>query len=124
MKILVCGSRHWEDRALIARTLADKGCGYAPVKVIHGDCRGADRMAGEYAEHQGCSVFKFPADWTKYGRAAGPIRNQQMLDEGKPDLVLAFHDDIERSKGTKDMVIRARNAGIPVEIISHASQDQ
>jgi hypothetical protein len=64
--------------------------------------------------------MEYPAQWHKYGRAAGPIRNQQMLAEGKPDLVLAFHDDIDGSRGTKDMVNRARRAGVKVEVISHA----
>ena len=52
-------------------------------------------------------VIKFPAEWDKYGKAAGVLRNQQMLDEGYPDLVVYFHKDLENSKGTKDMVTRA-----------------
>lgn len=84
--------------------------------VIEGDARGADRLAGEWAEEQGEQPLRFPADWEKYGRAAGPIRNQQMLDEGRPDLVLAFSRDITKSKGTKDMVTRAHKAGLPVYI--------
>lgn len=61
----------------------------------------------------------FPAKWKEFGRAAGPIRNQQMLDEGKPELVLAFHDDLENSKGTKDMVGRAMKADLPVILYTH-----
>jgi hypothetical protein len=64
----------------------------------------------------GLPVESFPADWEQYGRAAGPIRNQQML-EAKPDRVFAFHEDLEHSKGTGDMVRRARKAGVPVEVI-------
>ena len=52
-------------------------------------------------------VIKFPAEWDKYGKAAGVLRNQQMLDDGHPDLVVYFHKDLENSKGTKDMVTRA-----------------
>ena len=59
-------------------------------------------------------VLAFPADWDKYHKAAGHIRNQQMLTEGKPTLVLAFHHDLARSKGTKDMVRRALKAGLAV----------
>ena len=58
------------------------------------------------------NIIKFPADWNKYGKAAGVLRNQQMLDEGHPDLVVYFHKDIENSKGTKDMIIRAIDANI------------
>jgi hypothetical protein len=61
-------------------------------------------------------VRKFPADWKKHGPSAGPKRNQQMLDEGKPGIVYVFHDDIESSKGSKDMKRRAEKAGIKVNI--------
>lgn len=50
------------------------------------------------------------ADWSKYGKAAGPMRNQKMLDEYKPDLVVA----LPGGRGTADMVSRARVAGVEV----------
>jgi hypothetical protein len=58
--------------------------------VIEGDAHGADRMAGEWARRHGVENTKFCADWDRLGRKAGPIRNQLMLDEGRPDLVVAF----------------------------------
>lgn len=82
-----------------------------------GEARGADRLAAEAARRLGIPshrILRFPAKWGKYGKAAGPIRNQQMLDEGKPTLVLAYHNDLENSKGTKDMVSRAEAAGVTV----------
>lgn len=63
------------------------------------------------------NVEKYPADWEKYGKVAGPIRNQQMLDEGKPDVVYAFTDDLSNSRGTADMCRRANKAGVPVYVI-------
>ena len=78
--------------------------------VIEGDARGADRMAGEWAQCHGVQNLKFRAEWEKLGRKAGPIRNQLMLDEGRPDLVVAFPG----GRGTADMVRRARAAGIDV----------
>ena len=60
----------------------------------------------------------FPADWKTFGKAAGPIRNRKMLDEGLPDVVIAFHEDIERSKGTKNMISQACEQGIDVILIS------
>jgi hypothetical protein len=57
----------------------------------------------------------FYADWDKHGRAAGPIRNQQMLDEGKPDLVVAFL--LPQGSGTLDMIRRTEKAGIEVRVI-------
>jgi len=68
--------------------------------------------------------MSFPADWKSYGKGAGPIRNQLMLDEGKPDLVLAFHNDISSSRGTADMIRRAKKHGISYEIISEDSVSQ
>jgi hypothetical protein len=92
------------------------------IAIIEGNARGADTMAGVYATTWGLGLEVYPANWKKYNKAAGPIRNQQMLDEGKPDLVLAFHDNIDKSKGTKDMVARAEKAGIEVRIITHGGK--
>lgn len=86
--------------------------GHAPV-VVHGAARGADSLSGEVAEELGCTVEVYPADWLKYGKAAGPIRNKQMLDTG-PDVVLAFHDDLENSKGTRHCVTEAEKRGLEV----------
>tara|TARA_Y100000310_G_scaffold244963_1_gene249880 strand:+ start:4034 stop:4294 length:261 start_codon:yes stop_codon:yes gene_type:complete len=80
---------------------------------------GADQMARQVCTELGIKVERFPADWHLYGRAAGVLRNQQMLDEGKPDLVLAFHDELESSKGTADMVRRAKKAGVEVRYFTH-----
>ena len=78
--------------------------------IIHGAAKGADSLASEWAALNEVKEEVFPADWKTHGRAAGPIRNQQMLDEGKPDLVIAFPG----GRGTADMVKRARKAGIEV----------
>ncbi len=109
MRVLVCGDRHWVDKNAIVAALArlDK-----VDIVIEGEARGADTLAREVAEEFNIPVLAFPADWNKYGRAAGPIRNRQMLDEGKPDLVIAFHSNIVESRGTKNMLEQARSRGI------------
>src|SRR5260221_1975327 len=94
------------------------------VRVIHGGARGADRLAGYAAKSLGLGLEEYPADW-KLGKAAGVIRNQQMLEillqcsNPEMNLVLAFHDDLENSKGTKDMVERAKKAGIRIKHYSH-----
>ena len=113
MRALICGSRTWDDSIPIRIVLY----GLAPTVLIHGGAPGADTLADNRAEDMGLDILCFPADWKKYGRAAGPIRNQQMLDEGKPDVVFAFTDDLATSKGTADMVRRARKAGLPVYVI-------
>ena len=117
-RVLVCGDRDWDDVEFMYDEL-DKLADIANPHIIHGAARGADRIAGEWAKSRMVPVRPFPADWDQYGKAAGPIRNQQMLDEGKPDLVMAFHNDIENSKGTRDMVRRARKADIEVKVFSN-----
>jgi hypothetical protein len=84
--------------------------------IIHGDARGADSLAGGLAKLLGMFVIPVTAKWDIYGKAAGPIRNRQMLALG-PDLVLAFHNDIENSLGTKNMVTIARKQGVFTEVI-------
>lgn len=74
-------------------------------------------MGGDAAVRLGIPVLSFPADWRKHGRSAGPIRNRTQFREGRPTLGLAFHDFIENSKGTKDMVSVMRSAGVPVQVI-------
>lgn len=82
----------------------------AGIEIIHGGAKGADLWADYWAVHNFCPVHEFKADWDKHGKSAGPIRNQQMLDEGKPDLVIAFPG----GRGTEDMKARARKAGVKV----------
>ncbi len=121
-RILVCGDRDWTDKQLICDVLMDFWWERGDCVVIEGDCRGADQMAGAIAEMMGMEVKKFPADWDKYHKGAGPIRNQQMLDEGKPDIVLAFHSNIGESKGTMDMIRRANKAGLVVTLYPSKEQ--
>lgn len=114
MLVLVCGDRNWTDRKKVADRLAILP---QDTIVIHGACRGADQIAGEEAKKLGFIVHEFPADWSKYGKMAGPVRNSQMLAE-KPDLVLAFHPNLNESKGTADTVRKARVARMTVEVIT------
>lgn len=81
--------------------------------VIEGGAKGADTIAYDESERIGMVVQVYPARWDLYGRAAGPIRNHAMLEEN-PDLVLAFHSDITKSKGTFDTIREAKRRGIPV----------
>jgi len=110
-RVLVCGGRDYRDMTTVTRWLDV----LAPGLVIHGAARGADECAWRWACRSFVPDKAFPADWKKHGRAAGPIRNQKMLDEGKPDLVVAFPG----GRGTADMVARARSAGVLViEVLS------
>lgn len=116
MRVLICGGRNWKDKAMIVAEL--KALNRVEV-VIEGECRGADRLGKSAAIQLNIPVLPCPADWTKYGKSAGSIRNRQMLNEGKPDLVLAFHDNIDESKGTRNMMEIASNDGIEVRLFAH-----
>lgn len=107
LRMLVCGGRDFDDRWLMEATLANFG---SDVILAHGGARGADRMAGDYAKSRGWDVAVFQADWTKHGKAAGPIRNRHMLHAFRPDIVVAFPG----GRGTADMVAIARKAGVVV----------
>lgn len=115
MRVLVCGGRGWRETKVMVKRLAALPPG--PHVLIHGDCRGADRMGAEIGKAMGWHIDPYPADWDRYGTAAGPIRNRQMLREGRPDLVLAFHHDLTRSTGTADMVAISLKVGLEVEWI-------
>jgi F420-dependent methylenetetrahydromethanopterin dehydrogenase len=121
VKVLVCGSRTWNDHLPVWLFLAGIKATNpdAVVRVCHGTAQGADTYAGEAAEQLGLEVSTFRADWTTHGRAAGPIRNKRMLDEFEPHIVVAFSEH-PITKGTKHMVSIAREADIPVYVIGHA----
>lgn len=111
MRVIVCGGRNYTDRDRIHNTLLALNSELGPFKcVIHGDATGADHEGMLWAEMMGIPHSPFRPDWHAQGRAAGPIRNQRMIDEGKPDLVIAFPG----GRGTQDMIDRARVAGVPV----------
>lgn len=123
-RVMICGDRNWTNYARILACV-QKAHTTTPIDVvIEGECRGADKMGRRAAEAIGLSVeagsiLTFPAQWDKYPNgAAGPIRNQQQLDEGKPTEVWAFHNNLETSIGTKDMVNRALRAGLDVYVIT------
>jgi hypothetical protein len=110
-RLLVCGRRDWKNRDQVLQWIKWLN----PKTVIHGGARGADTFAGEAARALDKEVIVFPANWKTQGKAAGAIRNQQMLDEGKPDRCLAFDDG--QGRGTADMIRRCRSAGIPVIVV-------
>lgn len=110
MRVLVCGGRDYVDAKaafLALNILHAKRCVTA---LIHGGARGADSLGAAWATNNGIRTEKFAADWAAHGKGAGHIRNQRMLVEGEPELVVAFPG----GRGTADMVRRAKAAGVPV----------
>jgi hypothetical protein len=126
VKILVCGGRKYQDELAITRALRE--CGAFNTAVVYGDARnvllhgaapGADSIAARVAARLGWEVRKYRAKWDVDGLAAGPLRNQQMLDENDDiDLVLVFPG----GKGTADMVRRAKRRGLDVREPAAAHQ--
>jgi len=114
MKILVCGGRTYNDYTTLSETL-DTLHSLVPITwVIHGDAAGADRLSGDWAFANSIPQQKYPADWDKHGRAAGPIRNTKMLSDN-PDieLVVSFPGGI----GTANMLKQARAKGIKIKSV-------
>ena len=110
MRVLVCGGRDYTHHQSLFDAL-DLIHQETPItRIIHGAARGADRLAGGWAEQNNVPCTTFPADWQNLGLRAGPMRNRQMLRYGQPDLVVAFSG----GSGTEDMKHAAQAAGVKV----------
>lgn len=117
-RVVVYGGRDFYDEHWLKQELCDlvwQRGRFAEVPkqvrtIIHGGAPGVDRMAGSFGIGCGLNVIEFKADWAKHGKAAGPIRNEQMRVDGRPNLGVAFPG----GRGTADMTRRLRDAGIPV----------
>ena len=110
MKVLVTGGRDFDDQNLVDTTL-NRLHNESPIQyLIHGAAKGADQAAGDWARVNNVHEIKCPSDWRRYGRAAGPIRNKSMLDNHRPDLLVAFPG----GKGTAHMIELARKAGLKI----------
>jgi YspA, cpYpsA-related SLOG family len=127
-RLVICGSRDWQDGNTIARHLANllrsERATREGLVVIHGGALGADRQAELAARQAGIRTESWPADWAMHGRKAGPIRNSAMMKAGA-DEVWAFKDDFDfslpvgRGRGTEDAVRMAIKLGIPTFLHWH-----
>lgn len=116
MRVLVTGSRNWTDSAVVKAQLTDLASRRREhMTLVHGAAKGADTIAASLADHMGWDVEAFPAEWDRFGRRAGPVRNQLMVDHGA-DICLVF--PLPDSRGTWDCVRRAKAAGIPLVIVT------
>ena len=111
IRVLVCGGRNFRDKAMLYGRLNAMYAARGVSALIHGGARGADFLASGWAIANEVPSIAFPADWKRLGDAAGPIRNSQMLREGKPDLVLAFPSD---GPGTANCIEQAMRYQIAV----------
>jgi predicted Rossmann-fold nucleotide-binding protein len=110
MRCLVCGGRNYYNAKRIASVLMAAKERLGLSVVIQGGARGADQLAAEWAWDNKILVSTFNADWKAHGKAAGAIRNKRMLDEGKPDFVIAFPG----GRGTADMILQSEKASVKV----------
>lgn len=134
MKILVTGDREWTNKNVIRSVLVTLP---RDTVIIHGYARGADTLADEVARECGFTVIRCPAHWSHtdkkwvevygeckpdcremVGRPAGVIRNKKMADTHHPDGIMAFHNDIDNSRGTKHMVEYGKRLKIPYQLFT------
>jgi len=114
MRLLVCGGREYLDKGKMFSYLDAVHKKWPITCLIHGGARGADKLAGEWAEAKGILIEEYQANWEKHGKSAEYIRNAGMLRTGKLDGVVAFPG----GKGTANMVDIARKAGLKVRIVT------
>jgi hypothetical protein len=117
--VMVTGARDWDSKNYrIVEAYFEVLAAAGPFVLIEGECRGADLLARQAAEKLGMRVVPVAADWKTLGRAAGPVRNRKMVEmlsqkraAGHPTTVVYFHDNLEKSRGTKNAVNLARKFG-------------
>lgn len=115
MRVLVAGGRDFTDRQGLYAVLDRLDETRHFTVVIHGDYRGVDWLARDWAHARDRRDDPYPAEWKRFRGRAGPIRNQRMIDEGKPDFAVLF----EGGDGTADMLIRLAQAQIPYCTVGH-----
>lgn len=118
MKVLICGSRYWRDKTRILQeveVLMQENNN--DVVIVAGGAAGADTLAEEVAKENLIELRKYSPDWRKYGPSAGLLRNIQMLDSEKPDLVLAFCLTSQENRGTLHCVSEAVKRNINVKVV-------
>jgi hypothetical protein len=112
MKLAIVGSRTFEDYPFFS-FYAKKLCLYDVAEIVSGGAKGADSLAKKFAAEWNFVYTEFPAEWNKYGKSAGFIRNQTIVDNC--DMVLAFWDGV--SRGTADTIAKAKKAKKPTFIV-------
>ena len=124
MRVLVTGGRDYSDAGLVNAALDKFQQDFGVTVLIHGAATGADTLAANWAAANAIPQLPFKVtrdDWNRLGRRAGPLRNQEMLLKGRPNVVLAFPG----GRGTSNMVSLAKAAGVPVEsYASYAARSQ
>lgn len=116
-RIIVAGSRDFADKERLYKAL-DSHLAYINdgVEIVSGHCRGADILGEQYAREHNIPLIVFPADWDKYGKRAGYIRNKQMAEYASEENGVLIAFPIGESRGTKMMIKLARDYDIETDI--------
>lgn len=115
MKVIIAGGRKFDNYKLLV-SKCDKALSVVPhVEIVSGGAIGADNLGQIYAIEKGYDIKVFPADWLKYGKRAGPIRNEEMAKYA--DALIAFWDG--ESKGTKSMIDLAEKYRLKIKVIKY-----
>lgn len=121
-RVIVAGGRDFKDEDFFNLKMNEVMAGYSEAEIISGHASGADTLAERYAKANGYQLHVKPADWKRYGRAAGPIRNKEMLEYAKEveePILIAFWDG--KSKGTKNMIEQSRKAGFECYVFMYGN---
>ena len=113
MKVIIAGGRDFNQYEVL-KDYCDKMLSQqsSSIEIVSGTAKGADQLGERYAKERGYPIKRFPADWDKHGKAAGPLRNKEMADYAT--ALIAFWD--EQSKGTKNMIETAKSLGLKVRV--------
>lgn len=114
MRVAVIGSRGFTNYNLLSDVLTKFSNEQKLTTIISGGAQGADKLAEVYAKTNNIPIIIYPADWAKHGRAAGPIRNKQLVNDA--DYIIAFWDG--KSPGTLSSINFAKGLNKPVNIIT------
>ena len=113
MRVIIAGSRDFDDFSLMTKKCDRILYNTNSVEIVSGTARGADRLGEQYANLRGYPIKRFPADWNTHGKAAGHIRNTQMAEYA--DALIVFWNG--ESPGTKNMINTARALGLKVRVV-------
>lgn len=121
IRIIVAGSRYYQNYDLLSLELDAliAQMSNPEITFVSGTCKGADILGENYARKRGYPIVRFPADWNRFGAAAGPIRNREMAEyasaDGATGVLVAFWDG--KSRGTRSMIQNAEKCGLQVRIV-------
>ncbi len=119
-RVIIAGGRDFFDYALLKRTMDTLLANVKEdITVVCGKARGADTLGEQYAKERGYTVACFPADWDKYGKAAGFIRNEQMAQNA--DALVAFWDG--QSRGTRNMIELAQRYNLKIRVKRYGGEE-